>query len=134
MSGEADGRHVRRVPGGLLLSDHACTALLGLFDDARRVAALSPLGSTTASMIGAVGRAGRTPSAGTGTDRTAEAPVGASCASDDHLDAVAVADLLGCKPRNVRALATRGTLPGTLLAGRWTFTRAVVEAHARGRR
>lgn len=46
-----------------------------------------------------------------------------------HLDAVAVAELLGCKPRNVRDLAARRRLHGDRVGGRWLFTPEVVDAY-----
>lgn len=47
----------------------------------------------------------------------------------DVLDTVAVAELLGCSPRNVRYLAMNRLLPGARVGGSWTFARDVVEGY-----
>lgn len=46
----------------------------------------------------------------------------------DEMTTSAAAQLLGCTARNVRSLATRKTLRGRRMAGRWFFERAEVEA------
>lgn len=46
-----------------------------------------------------------------------------------YLDTPAVAERLGCKPRNVRDLAQRGRLHGECVGGRWRFSPEVVDGY-----
>lgn len=46
-----------------------------------------------------------------------------------YLDTLAVAELLGCKPRNVRDLAQRGRLGGECVGGRWRFPPEVIDGY-----
>lgn len=41
----------------------------------------------------------------------------------EQIDVFTAAEIIGCSPRNVRALAQRGRLPATKLTGRWVFHR-----------
>lgn len=45
----------------------------------------------------------------------------------ERIDATTAADILGCSPRNVRALAARGRLPGDKQGKQWWFNRDDVE-------
>lgn len=45
----------------------------------------------------------------------------------EQIDTTAAADILGCSPRNVRALAARDRLPGVKNGGHWWFNREDVE-------
>lgn len=45
----------------------------------------------------------------------------------ERIDAATAADILGCSTRNVRALATRGRLPGNKQGKQWWFNRDDVE-------
>lgn len=47
----------------------------------------------------------------------------------ERIDAATAADILGCSPRNVRALATRGRLPGDKPGKQWWFNRDDVEVY-----
>lgn len=124
-------RHVRRVPGGVALSDRVCAELLGLLDDPARLAALSPLGSTAASTIGLIGRTVMATTYGHESDSADDTARTAPSPHDDLLDSDGAATRLGCGPANVRDLARRGRLPGQRVAGRWLFRADVVDAHRR---
>jgi excisionase family DNA binding protein len=56
-----------------------------------------------------------------------------SSAGDDFLSASEAADLLGLGGRRVQQLAADGVIRGRMLAGRWLFTRDVIEGYRRDR-
>ena len=55
-------------------------------------------------------------------------------ATNDMLTTTEVATRLGCSPRNVRALAERGALPGRRVGRSWTFDVVDVQEYIDARR
>ncbi len=97
-------RHVKITEGGVWLSRKATGDVLGLLDDPRRLAALSVLGSATASTIGLLGRSAP------GPNRGAMWPGGSHFGDDPFLDCSAAAHRLRCSAGHVRRLAAAGRL------------------------
>lgn len=120
------GRHLRRVPGGIALSAAACESLLGLLDDPGRLAALAPLGSEAASLIGLVGRTYSVrPVSDTGPDQPSHVD-SEERSPRELLDLTAAAELLHCTPRHVRRHIAAGRLPAQRIGQR---TLAVEAGH-----